>query len=114
VKPIVDYARQLDIKTEAFYMIGFPGETKDDIQRTVDFARDLGTDYCCFYIVTPLPGTELFRVCKEKGYLIENSSRQFKFSRGNIRTPEFTPEYLEQVRYDAWKSINFPEKTCGD
>jgi magnesium-protoporphyrin IX monomethyl ester (oxidative) cyclase len=114
VKPVVDYARTIGIKTEAFFMIGFPGETKEDIQRTVDFARELGTDYCCFYIVTPLPGTELFAMCEEKGYLVENSSKNFKFSQGNIKTPEFTPEYLEQVRYDAWKSINFPEDVSSD
>ncbi|OGL50424.1 MAG: hypothetical protein A2161_13485, partial [Candidatus Schekmanbacteria bacterium RBG_13_48_7] len=109
VKPLVQHMKNIGIKTEAFYMIGFPGETKEDIQRTVDFARDLGTDYCCFYIVTPLPGTKLYDICKENGYLVESGSKKFKFSQGNICTSEFTPEYLEEVRYKAWKSINFPE-----
>lgn len=93
-------------------MIGFPGETKEDIQRTVDFAKEIGTDYCCFYIVTPLPGTELYRFCEENGYLVHSENKDYKFSQGNIKTPEFTPEFLEEIRYTAWKNINFP-KECN-
>jgi len=39
-------------------MIGFPGETLEEVQRTVAYARGLQLAVTNFAIVTPLPGTD--------------------------------------------------------
>lgn len=58
-----------------FFIIGFPGETKEQIQRTLDFSRKLDLDRISVFIANPLPGTALFELCKEMGYLKDD----FKF-----------------------------------
>ena len=42
-------AKQIGLKTGAFYIIGFPGETKENMQRTVDFALGAQTEVRCRY-----------------------------------------------------------------
>ncbi len=61
--------REAGIKTWAFYQIGFPGETVEDLEATIGFHQKLEPDFsnvCVFY---PYPGTTLYRESLAKGYL---------------------------------------------
>lgn len=61
--------RDAGIRTWAFYQIGFPGETPEDLEATIHFHEKLEPDFsnvCVFY---PYPGTELYRQSLAKGYL---------------------------------------------
>ena len=69
--------REIGIKTGAFYIIGFPGEKKDNMRRTVDFALWLEKEYGAgihIFIATPSIGTRLYEECKRKGYIREELS----------------------------------------
>jgi radical SAM superfamily enzyme YgiQ (UPF0313 family) len=69
VRKFVKSCRALGVWTHATYMIGLPGDTREDIEATIKFAVDLGSDSCQFSIATPFPGTPFFRECEEKGWL---------------------------------------------
>ena len=52
--------------THTFWMVGFPGETREEREETIKFAASCGADSYSVAIVNPLPGTELYRqVTKE-------------------------------------------------
>lgn len=107
-KRLIKTARRLGLKTKGFFILGYPGETKEQMQRTVDFAAQANLDWVIFFIATPICGSELEKLCREKGYLIDGKLdyvRQFYIS--NIQTPEFTPEYVENLREKANLEINF-------
>ena len=53
-------AKQEDFATMAYYMFGFPDETLEDAQKTIDFSLKLDADYSLFNIVIPYPGTSLY------------------------------------------------------
>jgi radical SAM superfamily enzyme YgiQ (UPF0313 family) len=55
------WAREYGIRTVAFFMLGFPGETAEQAQDTIDFALKLNSDYAQFLPVMPFPGTPLFK-----------------------------------------------------
>lgn len=59
--------RQLGILTMAFFMIGNPGETREEIERTIDFSLKLDPDFAQFSVTTPFPGTPIFALIKKKG-----------------------------------------------
>ncbi|HSW44348.1 MAG TPA: radical SAM protein [Phycisphaerae bacterium] len=69
VRPIVRACRAEGIGISVFFVVGFPGETGEEIRRTFDFAMSLDVDQACFFTATPYPGTELFRQCVEQGLL---------------------------------------------
>lgn len=108
VKPLVKKARSIGLNVKGFFMLGYPGETKGSMQRTVEFASKAGFDWTIFFITTLLPGTDMYKTCIEKGYVRDpNMDWELNFIKGNIKTPEFTPEYVENLREKANFEINF-------
>ncbi|MBR9706177.1 radical SAM protein [Candidatus Pacearchaeota archaeon] len=109
VKPLVDKAKQVGLKVKGFFIIGYPGETKENIQETIDFARKLKFDWSHFFIAFPHYGTELRALCESKGYLrnIDDYDIRKSFYTTSIETPEFTPEYLRKVQELANLDLNF-------
>ena len=107
VERLVAHAKKIGLLVKGFFMLGLPGETKGQIKKTLDFARKLKLDSAGFFIATPLPGTELHRICKEKGYLEPDFSfEKLIFSIGNIRTPDFTPREIEKITSRAILEMN--------
>jgi anaerobic magnesium-protoporphyrin IX monomethyl ester cyclase len=103
-------AKQIGLKTGAFYIIGFPGETKQNMQRTVDFALNLKRDYDVgmhLFMATPSYGTKLYKDCKAKGYIQENLSwnsfAQARQPKGMplITTNDFTPAEVKEIATKA-------------
>lgn len=59
------------IKTEAFFILGHPNETKKTIWETIKFAAVLNPTEPVFAIIVPFPGTQIARYAerKEMGYV---------------------------------------------
>lgn len=57
---VMNTARRLGIRTRAFFMLGFPEETREQMRRTVDLAVRLDPDSAQFTSVTPYPGTPMW------------------------------------------------------
>jgi radical SAM superfamily enzyme YgiQ (UPF0313 family) len=98
---LVRELKEQGIKTCGFFIIGYPGETLDDVQMTLDYANSLPLDQRNIYIATPYPGTPLYETCREKGYLTVSPPELFRellYTRGMIRTPEFGPEDIEAIK----------------
>jgi len=111
VPPIVKKCRELGIDCGANFVIGFPGETWDELRATFRFAQKCDFDVAHFHIATPLPKTDLYRIAKEQKLLPDDFSftdqRFFGFGQGFITTKEFTPFELGVLRAFEWDRINF-------
>ena len=59
------------IKIGAWFMIGFPEETKKEMNKTIKYSFSLNPDLLTFTIVYPLPGTEIHNYIKDK-YKFQN------------------------------------------
>ena len=91
--------RKKGLGSYGFFIIGFPGETREQIQRTLDFSRKLDLDRISCFIANPLPGTEMYRICKEKGYIKDDYSfDSIDYFEGRFETPEWTREELHRLR----------------
>jgi len=66
VRKTVEEIKKAGIEAVGFFMIGFPGETKEEIKETINFACSLELDRATFSKVIPLPGTELYDIWLEK------------------------------------------------
>lgn len=109
-------AKRLGFDIIANFVVGFPGETWDQIRDTFRYAEKLDVDIVNFHIATPLPKTELMDICLKNKLLpqdfIENISNYSGYGKGQITTKEFTPFELEILRSFEWDRINFssPER----
>ena len=61
----INYAKRHRIKTDANFIIGHPMEEKEDILKTINFALSLNTDFVSFGILTPYPGTEVYKMAQK-------------------------------------------------
>jgi len=61
--------REAGIKSFAFFIFGYPGETPAAIDRTIDYAIELDPDFANFYPAVPYPGTALHEKVTREGLL---------------------------------------------
>ncbi|MBL7196588.1 MAG: radical SAM protein [Candidatus Omnitrophica bacterium] len=59
-RTIFQISHKLGMNTHAHVMLGCPGETKETIQETLRFVKEIDPTTASFGIHTPYPGTELF------------------------------------------------------
>lgn len=72
VRDVFKMAKNIGFKTEAFFMLALPGDTKETMQKTIDFAKELEPDIAKFDVCTPLPGTPLFNEWVNEGRINTN------------------------------------------
>jgi len=132
VVKVAEMCKDIGLKTAAFYIIGFPGEKKEHMLKTVELALRLKRDFdvgMLLHFATPSLGTRLYKECKEKGYIQESlTSRAFaevRQTRGIplIRTEDFAPSEVKEIasmavrRYKKLSLINYiksPRKTLNE
>ncbi len=101
-------ARNEGLQITAAFMIGFPGEDRARVLKTIDFALELDPNYVQFAITIPLPGTELYRMAFEKGLFTHDYWKEFaEHPRPDFQPPGwyeyFTQEELEELLDTAYR-----------
>ncbi len=85
-----------NLRCYAFYVMGLPGETREEICRTIDFALEKFEKYDVLpsiFKVTALPGTEVYDTAIANGYFHDYE----KYRPNQLTTPDFTPEFIERT-----------------
>jgi hopanoid biosynthesis associated radical SAM protein HpnJ len=66
--------RDLGITVHGTFILGLPGETKQTIEETIRFAREVNPHTIQVSIAAPYPGTELYRQAVENGWLPDDDA----------------------------------------
>ena len=103
---VVRDCRVLGIDTDVNIVVGLPGENKQDIADARAFLRTLNATWFRIYTAIPLPGSEMYEICLEKGY-IPGEVTDGDFKKAVIHTEEFTPEYIQRMAYTMNLDLNF-------
>ncbi|MFH1106164.1 MAG: radical SAM protein [Candidatus Aenigmatarchaeota archaeon] len=90
------------ISTACFFILGFPTETSEDMEKTVKFAIKLNPTYASFHIAIPYPETGLYKMVEgEIGDLfpsaytgIYSAEELDKFIKNAYRKYYFRPSYV--------------------
>lgn len=89
----VKMMRKARIKVRGTFMLGIPTETEEETLQTINFAKKLNLDFAKFNIITPYPGTELYKIAKERGLVGEDTwSRLIPGIGFSGAEPVFVPE----------------------
>lgn len=100
---LVNKLRDVGIISEGSFMVGFPGETKEQIDSTLKLASEYGFDRISISIVNPLPGTALYNECESKGLLHEDFDPQnIRWSMENIKIDGVERGYIVKQRRAVW------------
>ena len=99
------WTREAGIMTTANYMLGLPGETREEMQQTIDLHHAIEPDEFGYFVFYPYPGTPLFHHCRQHGYLPENYLDLPANHRQSILDlPGITKDDITEM-YDRWTAI---------
>src|SRR5581483_2856194 len=100
-----------------FFMIGYPGEPEDALERTLDLAltaKKINPNVSLYMnYTTPLPGSEVFRIAVEQGEVEEPKKfadwARFDYVRPNLAN--LGKDYVERVaRFQKYLFLAFPDE----
>ncbi|GIW42253.1 MAG: hopanoid biosynthesis associated radical SAM protein HpnJ [Candidatus Binatia bacterium] len=63
---------ELGILIHGTFIIGLPGETRETIEETIRFAREMNPETIQVSLASPYPGTEFYKYVQDHGFLVEN------------------------------------------
>lgn len=93
VKKTFNFTKRYRIPILAYYMVGNPTETKEDIYETFRVMRMLNSDYAHITIFTPFPGTDIYLDGLRKGVFKKDYWREFSKN----PTPDFVAPHWDEV-----------------
>jgi anaerobic magnesium-protoporphyrin IX monomethyl ester cyclase len=98
-------AKEIDLETIAFMIIGLPGETRESMQRTIDFAVELDPVIANFSMMTPYPGTKVYEIVKRQGRFLINDWEDYVFfdQKARYEMGDMTAELVEEMYRKAYR-----------
>ena len=107
IRRIFRWCNELGLDTHAHVMLGNVGETRETIERTIEFVKELNPSNAAFGILTPYPGTELFdRVAQIRPEINDGSQCDLEI----LHTANFFNETFTHVDPDEleeWMKIAY-------
>jgi anaerobic magnesium-protoporphyrin IX monomethyl ester cyclase len=116
IREVVAITKEIGISMRGYFMFGFPGETRAEMEETVRFAIELDSDVASFTLFVPLPGTlEYRRACKtgtfDPEYYLHRIIPEFNFPDSPVYVPEgFTAKELLDFHRRVYSRYYFRPK----
>lgn len=101
IKKVLDAS--IDIASEM--IVGIDDDTRESLLKTVDFIKASGIIAPKFYIMTPIPGTELFQQMKAAKRIVEDDVFNFSPSRAVITHPNLSTEELNEIFWTIYQRL---------
>jgi hypothetical protein len=102
VPPIVKMIKKSGIKVHGFFILGYPGDTKEDLKASIELLRKCDFDFFYLHNFQALPGTPVFDELVQRGEI----------------PPDFLPKnYSDGARSYTpadLRDVNFPKLILGE
>ncbi len=90
--------KERGFRTNAFYMVGFPTETRDEIFETIDLCKKNDADIDSVSIFQPYPGLPLSEMCQKNGWITGNEIIPSFTEKSIINQPSISPQEVTRLR----------------
>lgn len=100
---VLGWVRELGMQPIPNVILGFPGETKESAWKTIKFVEKISPDAVGFYnVATPFPGTPMYDMVKEKGWLRVTDFDMYDTTHPIFETPWLSMKELGKLREGAF------------
>jgi len=98
-RKMIKVTRDIGLELHCYFIIGMPGETYEQMEESFNFIKETKPDSISITLATPLPGTELYKICKENKFIPDDYAFDKIFQViGNIDTDDFKSDDLEKLQ----------------
>ena len=107
----VDYTKliqdlhSLEISIQGCFVFGLDHDTLETFDRTAEYAIELGIDLPRFSVLTPFPGTPLYRQLESEDRIISKNWELYDVQHVVFQPKNMTPEELAEGHQRAWKKV---------
>lgn len=102
VRQAFRWSREAGLKiTEGTFIIGsHPEETREEVAKTAAIIEELDPDFICLSVIVPYPGTEVYRLMKEKGLIASERWEDYVMygRQPQWRTDHFSAQELMRIQ----------------
>jgi magnesium-protoporphyrin IX monomethyl ester (oxidative) cyclase len=105
-KATIQLANRLGFWTQGNFIIGFPYETREEIEETIRFAYRSGLDYVFFCVAKPYAGSDMYEIFRAEG-LLESVTRGSTIYSANYDTKTLKAGELQRIRNRASRNFLF-------
>jgi anaerobic magnesium-protoporphyrin IX monomethyl ester cyclase len=105
-------AKAAGIETIGFFIIGLPGDTRETMQKTIDFAIELDPMIANFSMMTPYPGTIVYEQVKKSGRFLVQDWEDYVFfdAKARYEMGDLTAELMEEMYRKAYRQFYWRPK----
>jgi len=86
VRNTIEYTHKIGIETLGFFMLGYPGETRETMEDTIRFSLELPLDYAQYTVIVPYPDAEIYEYYRKNG--LEDYWREYTLDAAKERKLE--------------------------
>src|SRR6202046_785235 len=116
IERALDFTRdchKLGLVIHGDFILGLPGETREAIRNTIDFATQLDCETIQVSIAHAFPGTEFFDFAKENGFITnEAMSDEGGHQMAHIEYPGLPVEYVMEMVHKFYDEYYFRPKAA--
>ncbi len=105
VVKVFNWINEIKEFAAASLILGFPWETIDDMKKTVDFAIKIKPSYAQFTVLTPYPGTPLFKYAVENNLIEDWNWEHYTTIQPVMRGFHFTRKQLAKMLKYAYRKF---------
>jgi anaerobic magnesium-protoporphyrin IX monomethyl ester cyclase len=106
----IKWAKDAGIFVTVSVILGYPGETKETLQETLDFVRKVEPDDVWLCHATPYPGTELRALVESNGWKMSQDWKLYNTMNPIFEDPELPAKEIAKMRktfYDKFYSPRY-------
>ncbi len=103
-------AKEVGISVAISVVVGYPGETENELKQTFDFIKQTKPDFVYVCQAIPYPGTEMLDILHDMGWEVSNDWNKFDEQSPVFKNPLLTPERIDELRgqfYDDFLSPTY-------
>ena len=113
-REMIKFASKIGMWTIGTFIIGFPYETKEQIEDTINYAISTDLDFAVFYIANPFPGTPMYNIYRREKLLpggnageVVRGCRTVNFSHKEIieQQSEAFSRFLNSRKKKPWRFL---------
>jgi len=105
IKRAVRLTKEAGIEVTAHVIVGYPGETREDISETMKLVKRLDFDYVQVYCSVPFPGSQLYEKAKTEGWINSGDWGMFEQNFSVMDTPELSSREVMELREKMIKNF---------
>jgi radical SAM superfamily enzyme YgiQ (UPF0313 family) len=107
VPELVRLINKVGIETQAFFIMGLPGETRSTAEKTINFALKNGFSTAKFHNLIPLPGTDVYDRLPEEEKFGVRWEDAHAFGSAKMKTAALSSEELTELAQKAYRRFYF-------